>query len=348
MNFKILCLPALLFALVGGFSTITRGQEDLSRPDGLPSKIGGPSCNNSGGRPVATITGFLNVAGAPKTGTTAVFSVAVYAGGIFIGRRRLKPGGSFTFYCVPRENVMLVGEVDSVEASTVSAGMLSSSPSMNRQDVIINLSEFSERRQRTGVITVQNYYERKKTNQRLFEKALEAIQSGKTNSSIEILEQLLRSDAGDWPAWTVLGNVLFNNKRFPEAELSFEKSFMIKNDHLQTMLGLGRSALLNGRLERAIEILSAANVIEPNSADVHHYLGEAYFKIRKGSLGIPHMNRAIEIAPLEKAELHLRIAALYDAAKAKNLAANEYRLFLKKKPDFPDKQKLEAYIFENQ
>jgi len=80
---------------------------------------------------------------------------------------------------------------------------------------------------------------------------------------------------------------------------------------------------------------------------VNHYLGEAYFQIRKGSLGIPHMNRAIEIDPNGKADLHLRIAALYNVAGAKALAANEYKLFLQKRPDYPDRQKMEKYIAEN-
>jgi tetratricopeptide (TPR) repeat protein len=100
--------------------------------------------------------------------------------------------------------------------------------------------------------------------------------------------------------------------------------------------------------DKAIEALKAAFAIEPTSADVNHYLGEAYFLIRKGSLGVEHMNKAIEIAPNEKADLHLRIASLYNTAGYKNLAANEYKLFLKKRPDYPDRQRMEKYIAENQ
>jgi Tfp pilus assembly protein PilF len=59
------------------------------------------------------------------------------------------------------------------------------------------------------------------------------------------------------------------------------------------------------------------------------------------------LNEAVRLAPNEKAEVHLRLASLYIAAGAKDRAANEYRLFLAKRPDFKDRTKLEAYIKEN-
>jgi hypothetical protein len=41
------------------------------------------------------------------------------------------------------------------------------------------------------------------------------------------------------------------------------------------------------------------------------------------------------------------MGALYNIAGAKNLAANEYKLFLQKRPDHPDRQEMEKYIAEN-
>src|SRR4030095_8107946 len=104
---------ASLFVVLAFIFVPVCAQGELSNPSGLPTRIGGTACNNSAGRSVASITGFLNVSGVSNTGKSPTFSVAVYAGGAFFARKRVKSGDSFTFYCVPRENVTLVGEVDS-------------------------------------------------------------------------------------------------------------------------------------------------------------------------------------------------------------------------------------------
>ena len=322
-------------------------QSEMSNPTGLPTRIGGTACNNSAGRVVASITGFLNVTGAPTTGKTN-FSVAVYAGGTFVARRRLKNGDPFYFYCVPRENVTLVGEVDSTEISSISMGLLSGPPGINRQDVNINWSDKKDPAQQTGVISARGHYERTKANQKLFDKALDELQAGKTGPAAKGLKELLENDPKDWGAWTVLGSIHFNGSRFEDAEKAYDRALELRNDYVPALIGNGRACLALKKSDKAIEVLKAAYAIDPDSADVNHYLGEAYFQIRKGSLGIPHMNRAIEIDPDGKAELHLRIAALYNAAGAKNLAANEYKLFLQKKPNYPDRQRMEKYIAENQ
>ena len=68
---------------------------------------------------------------------------------------------------------------------------------------------------------------------------------------------------------------------------------------------------------------------------------------KQGSKAVIALNEAIRLAPDENADLHLRLAALYNAAGAKDRAANEYKLFLAKRPKYPESQKLEKYIKEN-
>jgi TPR repeat protein len=62
------------------------------------------------------------------------------------------------------------------------------------------------------------------------------------------------------------------------------------------------------------------------------------------SKAIPHLNSA---ASLGFPEAHLRLAWIYDGTGSKEKAALEYEEFLKKKPDYPDRQKLEGYIRAN-
>jgi cytochrome c-type biogenesis protein CcmH/NrfG len=336
-----------LFLLFGLFVNALQAQSEMSNPSGLPTRIGGNPCNNTGGRAVATITGFLNVTGVSNPGKTPTYSVAVYATGVFISRRRLRNGDSFSFYCVPRENVTLVGEVDSAEVSSLSLGNLSDPPAINRHDVNINWSTLDSKQQ-TGVVSARNTYERSKENQKLFDQALDEIRAKKDESSIKLLKRVLEKDQKDWAAWSVLGSIYFNTKRLEDAEQAYDQAIELKRDYFPALLGLGRTSLDIQKSDKAIEVLKAAVAIEPTSADVNHYLGEAYFQVRKGSLGIEHMRKAIDVAPNEKADLHLRIAALYNAAGAKHLAADEYKLFLQKRPDYPDRQRMEKYIAENQ
>jgi Tfp pilus assembly protein PilF len=344
---KFFARSLLFFLLSNSLISGLYAQGEMSNPSGLPTRIGGTACNNTGGRAVASISGTLNVTGVSNTDKTPNFSVAVYASGVFVARQRLKNGGSFTFYCVPRDNVTLVGEVDSTEVGSVSLGMLADPPAVNRHDVNINWSDRGTKQQ-TGVVSARSTYERSKENQKLFDQVLDALQSGKDDSAIKLLKEILEKDPKDWAALTVLGNTYFNTKKFDDAEQAYDKAVSLKGDHVPALLGLGRSSLGLKKSDKAIEVLKAAFAIEPTSADVNHYLGEAYFLIRKGSLGVEHMNKAIEIAPNEKADLHLRIASLYNTAGYKNLAANEYKLFLKKRPDSPDRQRMEKYIAENQ
>ena len=56
---------------------------------------------------------------------------------------------------------------------------------------------------------------------------------------------------------------------------------------------------------------------------------------------------ALKLDPVGMANAHLRLAALYNAAGIKDKAVVEYQEFLKKKPDYPDKKKLEQYIAQN-
>ena len=73
-------------------------------------------------------------------------------------------------------------------------------------------------------------------------------------------------------------------------------------------------------------------------------MGEAYLRLKKGSKAIPYLNEA---ARLGKIEGHLDLAWLYNAAGLKEKAVIEYEELLRKKPDYPDRKKLEQYIGEN-
>jgi len=69
--------------------------------------------------------------------------------------------------------------------------------------------------------------------------------------------------------------------------------------------------------------------------------------VKKGSVAVNYLNEALKLDPIGMADAHLRLATLYNAVGWKDKAAAEYEQFLKKKPDFADRKKLEQYIAAN-
>ena len=105
--------------------------------------------------------------------------------------------------------------------------------------------------------------------------------------------------------------------------------------------------MIQTKFEKAIDVLTAAVRVKPESADANYFLGEAYLQAKRGSLAVGYFNAALRLAPQGMANVHLRLAALYNGAGMKDKAAAEYEQFLKTKPDYADRKKLEEYISAN-
>ena len=110
------------------------------------------------------------------------------------------------------------------------------------------------------------------------------------------------------------------------------------------MINLGRLRIVVKNLNGAIQILEQAVKLQPNSPQANYFLGEAYLQAKLGSKGVTYLSEAIRLDPSGMADAHLRLAALYNAKDMKDKAANEYSEFLKQRPDYPDKKKLQEYI----
>ena len=343
---KLVSAISLIFGLTLCLSSISLSQEDLGRESGLPSRIGGSRCDGARPGAIATVQGSFNVTGLQNSGAAPKLAVALYAAGTYVSRQRVKNGGTFYFYCVPDQGVMLIAEIDSTEVGTYSVGSLAPPPQTNYQDIYVSWSG-EAMKQRNEVISIRNSYSRAPDNQKAFEKAMERIREKNGDATRKMLEDLLEKDPADFVAWTELGSIQYNQARYDDAIISYDKAVTLKPDFAAALFGGGRANLSAKKLDRSIELLSRALAMSPDSADINHYLGEAHLQNKKGSLAIVYMRRAMELAPDEKAELHLRLGWLYDAAGAKNLAAEEYKQFLQKRPNYPQKAKLLQYIKEN-
>ena len=156
--------------------------------------------------------------------------------------------------------------------------------------------------------------------------------------------QVVADDAHDYQAWTELGTARLFHGDADGAEKAYQTAAEAKPSFAPALVNLGRLRVKLKRFDAAVEVLTKAVALPSPSADAHFLLGESYLQLKKGSKAVPHLEEA---ARLGRADAHLRLATLYNAVGLKDRAADQYEQYLAKKPDSPDRKKLEDYIKEN-
>ncbi len=200
------------------------------------------------------------------------------------------------------------------------------------------------RRNTAGIISAADYYERSSANKSLFEKAQSAVGKKEYATAIRLLNQIVENDKSDFQVWTLLGTLYLSQEKADDAEKAYANAVQVKPTYALALLDLGKLRLTQKKYDEAADLLTRAVEQQPQSPDANLFLGEAYLHLKKGSRAIPYLNEA---AKLGRLEAHLDLGWLYNAAGLKDKAVVEYEELLKKKPDYPDRKKLEQYISEN-
>ena len=195
-----------------------------------------------------------------------------------------------------------------------------------------------------GVISAADVYERPSSNRPLFQKAEEAVGKKKFDQAAGLLKQILDTDNKDFQAWTALGTVYFAQEKVADAETAYMKAIEVHPTSARAQFNLGRLRSTQKKFEEAVEPLTKAIELQPDSGDANYLLGECYLQLKKGSKAVPYLNEA---AKLGRSDAHLRLGWLYNAAGMKDKAAIEYEEYLRKNPDYPERNKLKEYITAN-
>lgn len=333
-------LPVFFLCLLS--LTLVFGQDDETRQaSGLPMKIGENLANTNR----ANLSGKINLRGLDPNQPRPFIFVQVLYNGVMIERRQATESGNYFFQSVPRENVTIAIEINGAEVGRQQ--LLPSQIGSIRQDFDVNLLQGQNSEKKAGVVSARSPYPRSAENEKRFEMAMSAAKDKQRKDAIKILKQIVENDKKDFVAWSELGTMYLLDENVAEAEIAYNTSLEQNPDYIVALLNLGRLYIAEKQAEKAITVLSKAVETEPTSADAQHLLGEAYLSNKKGSKAVGYLNEAIRLAPIEKAELHLRLATLYNAAGLKGKAVEEYKQFLEKMPNHPDRQKLEQYIKDN-
>lgn len=288
-------------------------------------------------------------AGADKPATYAI--ILYMAGGSLIGRESISNGQRYRFNDLADGDYDVAVELDNREVSR-SRVRLYSQPNVGKTDTRHDIElEFRPLglggANKAATVSAEDIYRRSNANQKLFDQGQKATNEKKYDQAITFLRQLLENDQRDFQAWSELGTAYLLKESYDDAERSYLSAIEARPEFFLGHLNLGRLYLSEKKFDKAAEALGHAVQIKPRSADANQLLGEAYLQNKKGSLAVRYLNEALRLDPRGKAEVHLRLALLYNAVGMKEKAATEYESFLQKRPDYPDRKRLEQYIREN-
>ena len=285
----------------------------------------------------------------PDNQRPQVLDVILYTKGDQVyARQRISPNGRYRFMDVFDGDYYIVIEAENKEVARVSVFISTTSPQELKQDIALEWRATGPRNGNgSGVVSAADLYTRTSANKSLYEKSTREIDGKDYAAAIATLLGVVASDPRDYPAWSDLGMLYFIQKNYEAAENSYASALKAKADYFPALLSRGRVQLARKDYEHAIESLDAALKLDARSASANFFLGEAYLQVKKGSKAVGYLNQALSLDPVGMAEAHLRLAALYNGAGMKDKAAAEYEQFLKKKPDYPDRKKLEQYIADN-
>ncbi|CAN5410665.1 hypothetical protein BH10ACI2_BH10ACI2_24190 [soil metagenome] len=181
----------------------------------------------------------------------------------------------------------------------------------------------------------------------LYKQTIEAEKSKDSSKMIEHLKGIVSIDPADFLAWNKLGSLYIDQKSYPEADAALRKSLELRVDYTPAWINVGQLRVAQKAYPAAIEIFKHAVELDPTSAIAFQQLGQAYLLNKQGTLGAEALNQALKLDPTGMAECHLQLAHLYELAGAKQLAASEYKAFVEKVPNHPDRKKFEKFIKDN-
>jgi len=279
--------------------------------------------------------------------TIASFQVLLYhESGSLVMRQTVSSNGRYRFLDLRNGRYEVVVEYENREIARVSVSIQSPFKTDFRQDIELRWNG-AQKTAKTGVISIAEYSSRSAANKALFQQAMEASQKKHYEDAILQLKQIVDSDDNDFVAWEELGTNYFIIKSLFEAESCYFKAYVLKPNFLPALINLGRVRIVENNLNGAILALDRAVKADPTSPEANYFLGEAYLHAKLGSKAVPYLNAAIKLDPVNMADAHLRLATLYIATGLKDRAAHEYSEFLKRRPDYPERKTLEAFISAN-
>jgi tetratricopeptide (TPR) repeat protein len=264
-----------------------------------------------------------------------------------VERNTVSSNSRYSFNNVPQGLYDLVAEVDGTEVARLRVDLRSPLVSDVKQDISLAWTANGPRTSKPDAVSAADQYPRNSANAALFTKADHALEAKDYDETIKLLNKIVANDPKDFQVWTQLGNLYLLQNKYTEAETNYLRAIDLHSDYYFALLNLGRAEMGLQRYDVAADVLGRAVKLRPKSADANYLIGESYLQLKKGSVAVGYLNEALRLDPKNMVDVHLRLALLYNAAGMKDKAAAEYEVFLKQRPDYPERKQLEEYISTN-
>lgn len=276
------------------------------------------------------------------------FDIILYApGGGLVSRQTVVNNSRYRFMDVANGDYDIVVEVENTEVARLHFLIHEPFRTDIRKDIELEWRDNLIGKGSKKAVTRADIYKRTATNEKRFVKAVNAMDTKNYPQAIVYFRQILNEDVKDYQSWSELGTAYLMQNDFGESEAAYLRASEANPTFFLAFLNLGKLRMAAKKFETAVEPLSQAVKIKPESPEANYLLGETYLQIKRGSKAVTYLYEALKLDPIGRAEAHLRLAALYNGAGMKDKAATEYEEFLKKKPDYADRKKLEQYITQN-
>ncbi len=115
--------------------------------------------------------------------------------------------------------------------------------------------------------------------------------------AIELAKAEVKANPQNLDGYVLLGDIYSKEKKYNDAEGMYKKAQKIDDKDVDTLVGLSAINLKRSQFDIAIDLLIKARSVDPNNANIHKLLGDAYRKIGQGSLAIESYNIFLELSP---------------------------------------------------
>jgi Flp pilus assembly protein TadD len=105
------------------------------------------------------------------------------------------------------------------------------------------------------------------------------------------------------------GTRLFQEEKFSEAILAFQKALEKLPDSVDANYGLALSLLRSGKVDEAISYFEKVRELRPEMVEVYLALGESYFKKGENDKALTYFHKALELEP-NNAEIYYNIGII--------------------------------------
>jgi tetratricopeptide (TPR) repeat protein len=116
-----------------------------------------------------------------------------------------------------------------------------------------------------------------------------------------------------------LGVYYFNEREYPEAQVTFEQLLTLYPNHFKGYRFLGHIAFNEGRYEDAVPYYQRALQLVETDTMSHYYLGTSYYNLGDYAHAIPELNETIRLNPSYNRQMYINLG---DAA----LRSGDYTL----------------------